>query len=1162
MKIEIRQVFATQLFPRQKGDVLKQRAWMDVLNYGTDRLIKITHHFDGEKGDSFEQLIPKGETRVELLLMDIASPRALSVTCEATGQIVATWKGVWKPARKWKVYQVKSSHYDLGYDGRIDAMQRDAANYLEQAERLCTDKDQHHSWHYHIEHLRFLRAYGREKGELALKGFVQRNILGESMTLSGNIGGPHFHWMDTEQLIRSTYPARRELKDRFDLDVNSISVVDNPSASWSSFQIFAEAGFRTLFRFAQGFRSPGDSFENGLPPIAWMVGPNGRGRILTSFHNSYGEPLFLGFAGIYGATHIKEAAEILSDHLAKVERGEVRGDYPYDTLIVSNYLDFEPPHEEERVLRRWKEEYVYPEVHLENAPAALESIGERYADVIPVLQGDTNNNSGDYTSIDPEVQGIKRKVLQCLYRAEAWHVLARLAYPSRWAGITQSFRDIYMSLAEFDEHCWPTMLSVNEQNIFNTVLTKRHAIGRSLHDIRKICGDLSKQLSEPDKEGDESHLVWNSLAHPRKDVVVLPDFPIQNNLKLCMHDSGSDSKVPIQQLADGSCVFVPSVPAYGFSAHRLEAMEARTESTSVLSISQSGDQIILMNRWIRVKAECSTGAVLSIVHRERNVELLDPSCEWGFNEFIRCHAQPFSYSEVSSDLELTRIGVSKATVFEEGPVRASLMIHTIDKVLDAEISTRLTLYADLDYLEVENTVQRMGFLHTQAKERYQENVFIAFPFAIKTPSFAVDYAVGVIDPSRDFIPSSNTDFVVANRWIDVSNECGGVTVAPVEAQTFHCGALKYNEFGQSWERDEGHLYSYAWSNRMSGLSHQQAKEYKTTLTYRIRPYSNHFNASNAASFGWRMGSPPVAFPGQLTPGTAKNLLSLNASNVQVAAMKVSEAPGRGTVLRLIETGGLPATDARLSICGIPCDRVTLCDLVENDLEPVAVENGMLSLKFGPYSVVTIRLEAAPVAFDAPSAPTTEVINDSSVLLKLKGKKGSHIFRSEVSDEPATAHSLVGYASGDSFLDADLKPGTCYTYRVADATPLNQQGPVGPPVTTLTRSPATTPPAMLKEVGVVPMASGCRWVYWAKAPEPDTAFYRLYRGKSPDFSAEAGSLLHEVAPQPLWYQTYEDHEIPPPGGFFYRVQPVDFCGNEQANSICFGRFTLENGGIYE
>lgn len=1163
MNLTVLRVVATRLFPKQKNAILKQRAWIKLLNRGSDELITVSYQFEGGEKEEFHYQVTAGENSIELLLSDIESPRPLSIHCSGGEGVVASWSGVWQPARKWKIFQVKSSHYDLGYDGRIDAMQRDAANYLVQAERLCSDSDQFHAWHYHVEHLRFLRAYALENGERAFADFLKRNIESGNMTLSGNIGGPHFHWMDSEQLIRSTYPARRELKDRFGLDVTSISLVDNPSASWSSFQVFAQAGFRCLLRFAQGFRSPGNPFENGLPPIAWMVGPNGEDRILTSFHPSYSEPLFLGAAGVYGATLIETAAELLSERLEKVERGELRGDFPYDTLIVPNYMDFEPPHEDERVLLTWKDKFVYPEIHLEDAPAALESIGQRYGDVIPVLRGDTNNNSGDYTSIDPEAQGIKRQLLQRLYRAEAWHVLARMRTPSRWAGITKRFRDTYLTVAEFDEHCWPTMLAVNDQNIFNTVLSKRHAIGRAFRDTGNICEELSLELSDVPAEATLSCVVWNALAHSRTDVAVFEPIPNQIDGDLCAYDSIAEDRVPVQRLADGSCIFTPTVPAYGFTNYLLEsAAAAEGRAVSELCVSESGDHLTLANRWIRLKIQCSTGAVVSMIRIDGEEELLDPASEWGFNGFVRCHAQPFSYSEVSSDLQVTKIGTSKARVSEAGSVRASVEITTVDEMLDAEIVTRLSLYAELDYLEVENAVHRMGFLHTEPKDRYRENVFIAFPFAIKNPSFAVDYAVGVLDPSRDFVASSNTDFVIANRWIDVANEAGGVTAAPVEAQTFHCGELKYNTFGQTWHRPNGHLYSYAWSNRMSGLSHQQPQEYQTTLTYRFRPHRGNWRESKAASFGWRMGSPLATMHTRIRETESESLLSLDRSNIQVTVLKVAEAPGRGTIVRLIETEGLAATMVNLTIRGIPCERVILCDLVENDLSELPSREGAVALEFGPYAIVTLRLEANAKTFETAQSPEIEIVSDSGVRLHLKHATAAHIFRSEVADEPPTAYSLVGYASGASFVDSNLKPGTRYTYRVAQATPLHQQGPPSAPVSALTRSPVTTPPAIIQEVGVVPMGEGRRWVYWAKSPESDTAFYRLYRAESSDFIAEPSRLLAEIEPQSLWFQVYVDRDQEPAGGFFYRLCPVDFCGNEQPDSLCFGRFSFKNGGIYE
>ncbi|MCS6275293.1 MAG: fibronectin type III domain-containing protein, partial [Opitutus sp.] len=1153
----------TALFPKQKDGQLRQLAWLRVASIAPAAVAgTLDVNLGGRALPSLPVTLVPGESRLELLLPAVSTPTELAVEMRFEGETAPlVWRGEWQPARQWKVYLLKASHYDLGYDGRIDVMQRDAADYLDLARRLCTDHDQYHDWHYHIEHLGFLRAYERERGPQALVAFVEGYLKTGKMTLMGNPSGPHFHWMDYEQLARLPYPARRHLRDRFGLDVTGIAVPDNPSVSWPGYQILAQGGFRHLIKQKTYFRGPGriaqsprNPFQLGLPPIAWMTGPDQTSRILTSFHGSYSEQFNLGSGGGYGAAFIDSAALDATNYLEQLARGEVRGPYPYDAVIISNYVDWEVPHEAERAIASWREKFDYPKIQFENAFGALAYLEEKYGAVIPEIRGDTANNSADYSSIDPKAQGEKRETTRLLAFAESLHVLAASRDPEIFAPLTWGFEEAYQTLVEFDEHCWPTMLSVNDQNVFNTVVVKQHGLGRARAFVDQAIARAEQTLlgkNEYPASVPERLAVWNSLAHPRSGIAEYP-LPVQALNQRAYHivEETTGTIVPAEYTPEGKLRFHADVPALGYAVYRLALGSVSLPSAFEVVAREDELAVILHNRWYRLEVSRADGAVRSLRSLVLDRELLDVKAQFSFNTFIRCHAPAL----FSADLTLKRIGHSTVRVQDQGPISAAVEIITKDNELDVEIVTTLRLFAEEDRLEVINDVRRMGFLHTTKADRYRENVFVAFPFAVPAASFRVEQGPGTLDPAKDLAPGSNTDFVMANRWIDVANADFGITLSPREAACFHCGQINYNQFGPKFKATNSHLFNYVWSNRMAGLTHLSAGSYQATLSYSLRAHAGDWRAGQAADFGWRQALPALVSACAAETPNRLSVLSVDAPNVQLSVLKRSAAPGRGNIVRLVETEGRPTTRVRLGLTGLPCAQATLCDLVENDLSPLPVQGNTVEFDLAAYAFATIRLEGPAEALHAIAELSVQRTTDASIHLAWRTvddrpAAGFHIFRSEVHAEAPSQRTLVGYTTDREFVDRDLNPGTDYTYRVAVAAADNRQGPASAPLRTATGINNTTPPRPLVEVGVVPLPSKRLWLYWQRSAERDLALYRVHRSSTPDFMPTAETLVAEVPPAREFYVTYRDENVAPGETWFYRVLPVDFAAHEQRTSLC-------------
>lgn len=353
-KLQILKLEPTVLFPNAQP--LHQLAFLDLLNLtGAPLHCRIKVQMTGAPPESGPvQDIAAGYTRVRVPIPNIASPQELHLVIldDQDGKALASTSQAWVPERKWKVYIVKSSHQDLGYEDFLFKEQHEVAEFIDIAQRLSDPRQAMGGgqYHYTMESLYFQRSYMEDRSESQWRDLIEQHVKNGQMSLMGDPSGVHTHWMDYEELARLTYPARRETLDRFGLDLKTYMMVDNPSLSWAGAEVLADAGFRYVGRWGQGWRTGGnnDYEHTKLPAIFWWQAPDGVHKILFAWRSHYGLPFWYGQgAGGYG--NLQDlASENVSTELKKLEDGSLLGPYPYDAVIYPSYVDHAIPNVDER----------------------------------------------------------------------------------------------------------------------------------------------------------------------------------------------------------------------------------------------------------------------------------------------------------------------------------------------------------------------------------------------------------------------------------------------------------------------------------------------------------------------------------------------------------------------------------------------------------------------------------------------------------------------------------------------------------------------------------------------------------------------------------------------------------------------------------------------
>ena len=125
-----------------------------------------------------------------------------------------------------------------------------------------------------------------------------------------------------------------------------------------------------------------------------------------------------------------------------------------------------------------------------------------------------------------------------------------------------------------------------------------------------------------------------------------------------------------------------------------------------------------------------------------------------------------------------------------------------------------------------------------------------------------------------------------------------------------------------------------------------------TFTYALLPHAGAFHAESVIRPAYELNVPPVAAPAGPAATAPSSLVTVDASNVIVEAVKWAEADD-GVVLRLYEAER-SGTYATLAL-GLPVRRVTETNMLEEQPRPLVVRDGKVRLYFRPFEIKTLHL---------------------------------------------------------------------------------------------------------------------------------------------------------------------------------------------------------------
>lgn len=1002
------------------------------------RLVRFCVELDGPadcslavKGPGIDETISlgtaaAGETSHRCFLPDSRKIGTLDVGLQRGDSIVHSLEVPWTPARHWTIDMIHMSHHDWGYTGIPSDVLREQVDSIDRVLDWCEETE---SWpedskfRYLCEQAWSVVPWMESRPKAQVDRLINYARQGR-IEIPAIWGNQITEMCGHEELVRLMYPSARIAREH-GIDIVSAVHNDIPGFSWGMVSTLVGGGVKYLaFSMPAGYY--GKEFGDDRPEVhscwdekeflsAWMPGaflwegPDGK-RLLTYYVFNYGRVFPLPW----------ETME--KDIEAECNKFAQMG-YPHDIIghmVSSGWRDNAPPTLRiAELCRAWNAKWEYPKLRTATNKSFMSQLQTRHGNDLKVFRGELPNT--DYTvcaTCTPKETAVNRRAHETLVTAEK---LATVA--SELAGYKYPdtvIEDAYRSTFTYNLHCWGMYSSGGAAmdaswDEKRAAATRTEALAEDV--IIKAANRITDQIAYAEKG---YHLtVFNQLSRRRDSIVRMPasDWG-PATLPMChmgpgeiitagsadgrervvidpgifekgfdLIDLSTEKSVPYQVsvISDPSdprpwaaefvargrrqntpareIVFTAEdLPAFGYRTYRLVPHEAGPdksgpgESRENTSAGFSADTI--ENRFFALKIDAQTGGITSIIDRESGEELVDAEAPHGFGNLVvrRCGDASLGESELR--------GIE---VIEQGEIFIAVRIK--GATLGVPRWTKdIVLYHKTKRIDVCSRLLRDSEPNIE--------IFHAFPFLMKEPRFRFEASGSVVEPLKDQIPGSNTNYYAMQHWAQVSDAKTSIAWSPVDNHLAEFGGMwpgyvsgahhgvtapGYGDpFLKPGEITKGHIYSLVmYNNYQTNFINVQPSEFM--CRYSFTSFPREANAgqdpANARDFGWDVTNPPVGVWMEGPTGgrlpAEDSFCEVDAENIVVLSLKRAEDED-GIIVRVMETEGKD-TSAEISIPWLDFSSAVETDLVENDAGSLPSGNHAVRLQIGPYAMKTLRL---------------------------------------------------------------------------------------------------------------------------------------------------------------------------------------------------------------
>jgi len=823
--------------------------------------------------ESATQSLGSGFKVIEGFAPAVESPTTVSANVKVAGKSIGRQELTIEPVRKWEVYILHHSHVDIGYTHVQTEVERKHWQYFKEVIELGRETANYPAaapFKWNVEVLWAVDSYLKQASAEDREAFVDAIRKGR-IGLDALYGNELTALCRPEELIRLVDYAQK-LRRRYDLTIDTAMITDVPGYTWGIVPVLAQSGVKYFSVGPNRGHRIGYTLSTWGDKPFWWESPCKQHKILCWVA---GEGYSFFHSGRLDGGR-------LFGYLQRLQEAE----YPYDMIQLRYSIggDNGPPDPKlSEFVKDWNEKYAYPKLVVATTTEMFHEFEDRYGDKVPTLRGDFTPYWEDGAGSSARETALNRNAAERLVQAETlWAMLDPANYPA--AEFDAAWRDVIL----YDEHTWGAHCSISQpESDFTKAqwkIKQAFALDADAKSRRLLKAPLTRHREDPRTVTAVD--VFNTCSWARTDLVVLPkDWSFVGE----MVKDADGRMIHGQRLSTGELAFVArDVPPMGAKRFTFSVYPT---GTPVIPNSASARGTQLSNSLLAVSVDNRTGAIAGLKCKGISSDLVDRTAGPGLNDYF--------YVAGRDPKDPQRNGPVTIRVKEPGPIVASLLVES-DAPGCSKLTRELRIIRGINRVDIINAIDKKNVYE-------QEAVHLGFGFNVPKGVMRMDTPWAVVRPETDQLLGACKNYFTVQRWVDVSNNDYGVTLATPDAPLVEVGGITNDPRGKSvgWIKHlepSTTLYSYVMNNYWE-TNYKAGQQGPTVFRYSIKTHGR-FGAGGAAKFGAEAGQPLIAVPVDSGTALRRSILSVEPAGVVVTAFKPG-LDGKSWIVRLHNPGRRP-----------------------------------------------------------------------------------------------------------------------------------------------------------------------------------------------------------------------------------------------------------------
>lgn len=913
-----------------------------------------------------------GEERVEFAVPEVSGRSPVGAPVEANVRLDGhAFKSRlnFVPARQWTIYLAPHAHLDIGF---TDYQAKIAEIHNRNLDGLLDEIEAHPEMRFNLDGSWIVQQYAASRNQATQKRLlklVREGKIAVPVQLANLMTG----YPTLEELVRSTDYSRR-LHEQYGIPFDYANITDVPSYTWSYASVLAALGIKYFSAAANSDRGPILLYGrwNTKAPF-WWQGPDGE-KVLMSYSRQYSQLWFV--CGI--PAQEASCRQALPAFFQQYESPSYKPDtvLMYGSQFENTYL---VPGEREFV-EKWNAEYAYPRIRISTFPDFMRYIDQHYGSELETVRGDGGPYWEDGYGTDVHYLTIDRTSQQRAPSAEKLSTIATYL-EKNVSGPSEEIRTMWSDLVLYAEHTFTSWGGYSRPESEETVrqfAVKDHFATDGRLRVDAILDQSLSQLADQIHVPARAFVVFNPLSWTRSGLV---ETDLDDGDAILAYPGKTPVQFEVLARHEGYNhvrFLARDVPSLGYRCYQVvERHEADGggDIAATAGLPGAGEDTgatatnVIENTWYRITVDPAAGGIKSIFDKQLNREIVDASSPYRFNQYLYVSGGDGETQLVylNKSLPLAKLTVTGAGGDASGGRLTSLRRTSYGQILTYETSGphAPSIATDIILYDSQKRIDLVNRLHKDPVNM-KEAVYFAFPVAAERPEFSYEIQNGYVDPARDLLQGANVAWFTVQHWVRVATAGLSVAVVPVDSPLVTLGDIVRGTWPEKFEPKTSTIFSYAMNNYWhTNFRRVQSGDY--TFRYAVTSGSD-LGPVDLARFGrdamtpLEMGEliPNDKFdnPERSLPPDPASFLEADTPDVVVENWKVAD-DGKGTIIRLLETGGMVAT-AHLNFPLFNVESAWRCNAAEENQEALHLSGPSahsLTVEVKPYEIVTLRVAA-------------------------------------------------------------------------------------------------------------------------------------------------------------------------------------------------------------